>query len=261
MMTFDFTVYSGYWPFRQLRYAGASGLTRLMARTGVSQALAVPLQGVFYKDCLDGVREMCADLASHAGKFLPSAVVNPNFPGWERDLRTMVEDFGCVACGMLPNYHGYRVTDGCAAALLRLLEQMNVPCLIFIRLWDERSHHWCMQVPPLSVDEVNYLLKLFLTVPMAICNAILPIEGVALAPAFQDRAATVLTTAYKSINLDQVLPQVGPEHLVYGSGAPLFYPESALLQIQMARLDSGVREKILCRNALDFLGLKGGAAC
>ena len=42
---------------------------------------------------------------------LPLTVVNPSFPGWERDLDYTVEQLGCVGCGALPNYHGYSVYD------------------------------------------------------------------------------------------------------------------------------------------------------
>ena len=86
---------------------------------------------------------------------LPLAMVNPSFPGWERDLRQAVEELGCVGCGIVPNYHGYTVYDPCANALLRTLGEMGLPALVFVRLWDERSHHWRMQVPPLAVEDLD----------------------------------------------------------------------------------------------------------
>ena len=94
-MYFDLNVYLGRWPFRRLRYAGAAGVRQLMSRTQVGQALAIPLPAVFYKDCLDGVLEMIKDIGPDNQDLLPLAMVNPNFPGWERDLRYMVEELGC----------------------------------------------------------------------------------------------------------------------------------------------------------------------
>jgi predicted TIM-barrel fold metal-dependent hydrolase len=264
-MRSDLNVYLGRWPFRRLRHAGASGVRQLMARTEVVHALAIPLQAVFYKNCLDGVLEMVEDIASEGGPdrsgLLPLAVVNPSFPGWERDLRNMVEDLGCVACGVFPNYHGYRVYDRCAQDLFCALTESGLPALVFVRLWDERSHHWCMQVPPLLVADLTYLLKTYPDVPVAVCNANLPSEGAALAPCFADRAQVLLTTAYKSLKLEQVVERIGAEHIAYASGAPLYYPESALLQVLDAELDKRSRALILGQNARSFLGLQERVQC
>jgi predicted TIM-barrel fold metal-dependent hydrolase len=257
-MIFDLNVYLGRWPFRRLRHAGAEGVRELMARTGTSQALAVPLQAVFYKDCLDGVYEMVEDIGPDDPDLLPLGMVNPNFPGWERDLRHMVERLGCVGCGVVPTYHGYRVYDACAQALFRTLGEMGLPALLFVRLWDERSHHWHMQVPPLTVDDLSYLLKTYPDVRVALCNANLPVEGAALAPILPDRAQTLLATAYKSLKLAEMVERIGAEHIAYGSGMPFYYPESALLQVLDAAIDERARALILAQNARAFLGLEEG---
>lgn len=259
-MILDLNVYIGTWPFRRLRRAGAANVRRLMARIGISRALAAPLQAVFYKDCLEGVQEMMEGIGA-AGDLLPLAMVNPRFPGWERDLRTMVEEWGCVACGLIPHYHGYRVYDSCATALCRKLQELRLPALLFVRLQDERSHHWCMQVPPLAVDDLLYLLKAFPDLPLAICNANLPVEGVALAPALADRAATLLTTAYKSLKLPQMVERLGVQHLAFATGMPLHYPESALFQVRDAGLSDAERQALLWDNAAAFLRLAGSETC
>lgn len=255
MPHFDLNVYLGYWPFRRLRVAGAAGVRHLMARTGVDQALAIPLQAVFYKDCLDGVTEMIEDIGPERHDLLPLAIVNPAFPGWEADLDRMIGELGCVGCGVLPNYHGYAVYDACACALFTRLVRLGLPALIFVRLWDERSHHVRMQVFPVSIDDVSYVLKTFPDLRVAVCNAILPSEGVALAAVLADRAPVLLTTAYKSLQLAQCVAQIGASHIAYASGAPLYYPESALFQVLDAEIDVQSRSAVLGGNARAFLGL------
>ena len=89
---------------------------------------------------------------------------------------------------------------------------MELPILLFLRLWDERSHHPRMQVPPLAVDDLVYVLKSYPELRVAVCNANLPSEGAALAPILADRAQTLLTTAYKSLKLAQTVERVGAEH-------------------------------------------------
>jgi hypothetical protein len=128
--------------------------------------------------------------------------------------------------------------------------------LVFVRLWDERSHHVRMQVPPLSIDDVSYVLKTFPDLRLAVCNAILPSEGIALVDALADRAPALLTTSYKSLQLAQSVDRIGAAHLAFGSGAPLYYPESALLQVLDADMDERARASILGGNARAFLGLE-----
>jgi uncharacterized protein len=255
-MHFDLNVYLGHWPFRRLRYGGAKGVRQLMSRTGVGQAVAIPLQAVFYKDCLDGVVEMIEDIGQDQTDLLPLGIVNPNFPGWERDLSVMVEELGCVGCGMFPPYHGYQVYDPCAEALFRTLIDMNLPALLFVRLWDERSHHWRMQVPSLPVEDISYVLKTFPGMRTAVCNANLPAEGAALIPALADRAPTLFTTAYKSLGLSEMVARMGAEHIAYGSGMPFYYPESSLLQVLDADIDALAKAQILGQNARAFLKLE-----
>jgi uncharacterized protein len=160
-----------------------------------------------------------------------------------------------VACGLIPTYHGYRVYDDCAAALCRRLVELRLPALLFVRLQDERSHHWCMQVPPLPVEDMMYLLKTFPDLPLAICNANVPNEGAALAGALADRAPTLFTTSYKSLKLAQMVERLGAAHIAFGSGMPLNYPEAALYQIRDAGLGEPERALILGGNARAFLGL------
>jgi predicted TIM-barrel fold metal-dependent hydrolase len=135
---------------------------------------------------------------------------------------------------------------------------MGLPALVFVRLWDERSHHWRMQVPPLAVDDLAYVLKTYPELRVAVCNANLPIEGAALAPVLPDRAQTLLTTAYKSLKLAEMVARVGADRIAYGSGMPFTYPESALLQVRDAEIDERSRARILGQNAAAFLGEKAG---
>ena len=112
-----------------------------------------------------------------------------------------------------------------------------------------------MQVPPLPVEDMAYLLKTFPDLPLAICNANLPSEGAALAGALAGRAPTLLTTSYKSLKLAQMTERLGAERIAFGSGMPLNYPEAALYQIRDAGLSEPERALVLGDNARAFLRL------
>jgi hypothetical protein len=110
--------YIGNWPFRRLPYRTAEDIRKLMDRTETQAALVTPMAAIFYKDCLSAVQELRDDLDRHpTAPLWPVAVVNPAFPGWQVDLAIMIDQFGCVAVRLFPNYHNYRLTDPQAAAL------------------------------------------------------------------------------------------------------------------------------------------------
>ena len=86
-MTIDTNCHLGNWPFRKLEYADAEGLLRLMDRHGVDQAWVGAFEGVFYRDCAQGNRDLLASLAGHEDRLRPWAAINPAFPAWETDLQ------------------------------------------------------------------------------------------------------------------------------------------------------------------------------
>ena len=74
-------------------------------------------------------------------------------------------------------------------------------------------------------------------------------------PALDRSAPTLLTTSYKSLQLAPMARLLGADHIAYASCLPLFYPESALLQVLRADISEADRDAILGSNALRFLGL------
>ena len=157
-MIVDANTYFGRWPFRRLFFAGGAGLSALCRRIGVSTALVTPLAAAFYRDCLSAVEEMLEDPGWDGSLMRAIGSVNPTFPGWEQDLETMAR-LGCVGIRLLPNYHGYKLFDDAALALVRRVHEHGLPVILTIRMQDERSHHPLMPVPAVPVEDVRFLLR------------------------------------------------------------------------------------------------------
>lgn len=254
-MIIDANAWVGTWPFRRLTFAGAGGLAALLERTHTDLAYASPISGVFYRDCLSAVEEMLADPGWDEARMRPVAVVNPDFPGWEDDFAAMVDDMGCVAVRMTSNYHGYSLYDDCAIALVSEAQRRGLPVILTVRMQDERSHHWRMLVNPVTVDEIRFLVKQLPEGKYVLSNVSFA-EVNALHPLFDVAEDLTWEMSYKppAFFLDRAVEHFGSDRILYGSGAPLQYPESLLMTVTGSTITENDKWAILAENANRVLG-------
>jgi len=253
----DVNCFAGYWPFRRITYRTVADLKRLMARTSTQGALVTPLAGVFYKDCLSAVREILDDLeASPHPNMWPVAVVNPTFPGWREDLAIMVDEWGCVALRLFPTYHGYRLCDPQAIELLKVVRDRELPLIISARIEDERLHHWLVRVQPVSSLDLTWLLRTFFDIKLVLSDLNLDeidrLSGDILA---HPRASVDTSGRTPEFYIEDTVGQLGSDRVMYGTGMPLKYPESARDQVDNALLSEDARRKLLGENACRMFGL------
>jgi uncharacterized protein len=257
----DCNAYCGRWPFRRLGFPGAAGLAKLMGRTATDVALVSPLAGAFYRDCLSAVQEMLDDPGWDAQTMLPVAVVNPAFPGWRRDLETMAGSLGCVALRLLPNYHGYSLYEEGADSGLAVVEKaqgLGLPVILTMRMQDERSHHWHMLVDAVPVDEVRFLMRLLPRGKYVLSNVWFR-EARALQPELELVDDGAWEVSYKPPDhfVEDAVRECGPERLLYGSAAPLQYPECTLAVVRGADVSDEAKELMLAGNARRLFGVGG----
>jgi predicted TIM-barrel fold metal-dependent hydrolase len=258
-MIIDANAWAGHWPFRRLHYTGARGLGQVMSRTGTDLALVSPIEGAFYRDCLSAMRGMLEDEGWDPTRMRPVAIVNPAFPGWEGDFETMVGEMGCVALRLIPNYHGYRLYAPAAVDLVRRAQQAGLPVLVTMRMHDERSHHWCMAVPAVPVDDVRFLLRELPEGKFLLSQATFA-EATALLPDLAQVADGAWEMSYKppAFMVEKVVEEGHADRMLYGSGAVMQYPESLLLPVQEAPIADEARRAILSGNARRLFGERLG---
>lgn len=257
-MILDVNCFVGHWPFRRIPYRTISDIVQLMARTHTHGALVTPLAGLFYKDCMSAVREMLDELEAESHPNLwPVAVVNPAFPGWQEDLVTMVDEWGCVAIRLFPSYHNYRLPDPQAQELLEVVQARRLPLMISVRVEDERLHHWLVRVEPVSCLDVTWVLRAFPGIELILCDLKPDEIDQLLGDILTHSHACVDTSArMPQFYLEEMVDQLGSDRVVHGTGMPLKYPECALYQVNGAQMSEDARRKILSENALRIFGLE-----
>jgi predicted TIM-barrel fold metal-dependent hydrolase len=244
------------WPFR--RVAGDETevlMTRLRAR-GVKQAWVGSYEAL---QCLDisavNTRLSEASRSAGAGFFLPFGSVNPKLPHWETDLRRCHEVHRMPGIRLFPNYHGYALSDPMFEQLLAAAAGRRLIVQIALSMEDPRTQATIVKrVDPSPLAD---LLPRFPQLRVVLLNH----GGWA-----DDDAGDKMTKIRNAENawfdiamnegvggLDRLIAATSPSRVLFGSHAPFFYFESALLKVREAGLPHDRESAILENNARALL--------
>lgn len=169
-MLIDINAYCGHWPFRNVESSSLSGLSELAADNGITHMVISNINGFFYKDANAANKELYEQLKAYSGKvkFLPLAIVNPTYPGWESDAVKMLE-LGFCGLELAPRYHGYSLAPEMlydeympkhrAAEVLHLAEKYDVPVRICASVENFRGRSRMDTTENISNDELLALLS------------------------------------------------------------------------------------------------------
>lgn len=245
-MIIDSNCHLGHWPFRALANSDPAGLLGLMDRWGVTQAWVGPFEALFYRDSGQANRDLLRSLAPYRDRLIPWAALNPGFPGWEQDWREAREG-GCVGVRLYPNYHGYALGDDCCLKLLAQAQELDLPVAVYERVVDERLHHWHCKVPPTEMA-LAPLVQRYPRLRLIQCGSS---AGAAAAPP----GVCVEISRVEGIGgVGALVAALGPERVLFGSHAPYFYLQAALLKVVEAGLGEEARQALLHGNARRLLG-------
>ena len=243
------------WPFRRLPPDETPALVEKLQSLGITQAWAGTFDGILHKDIAGAnarLTDECAKLGS--SMLLPFGSVNPKLPDWEEDLRRCAETFSMKGVRLHPNYHGYTLDDPVFARLLALATERKLVVQLVTAMEDERMMHPLMQVKAVDVAPLEtilptvpgariVLLNGLRTVPFPVLPKIIGAGEVYAEIASREGAGGVAT----------VLERMPVERLLFGSHAPLFYPESAILKLQESPLSDDQLSPIRAANAARLL--------
>jgi hypothetical protein len=129
-----------------------------------------------------------------------------------------------------------------------------------IRVEDPRQRSWLVDVPDVPLGEIATLVSAcpgarfillnglqFVKTPLGIKNSGLPanyaIEVSRLDP-------------FLANEFGQLIENLGPERLMFGTGMPFSEPDPALLKMEVLGVSKNAREKILGQNAARWLAEK-----
>lgn len=251
----DTNVTLGRWPFRRLPLDETSALVAHLHRHGVKQAWASTFDGLFHEDLAAVNARLAEECRRHGrGMLLPFGSVNPKLPGWKEDLRRCNEEHKMPGLRLHPNYHSYKLDDPAFAALLSLASKRRLMIQIALSMEDERMQSPLARVPHVDAAPLLELLPRFPELRVVLLNWQRAVPG-GLLPKLATAGEVYLEIAtLEGVGgVANLFQQVPPTRVVFGSLAPLFYFESALLKLRESALSEDQERAIRTGNSRRLL--------
>ncbi|MFN7138111.1 MAG: amidohydrolase family protein [Limisphaerales bacterium] len=234
----DTNVYLSRWPFRRLPLDEPGALVTKLREHGVTQAWTGSFDGLLHKD-ISGVNSRLAEECEQFGKnlLLPFGSINPMLPDWEQDLRRCHERWRMPGIRLHPNYHGYKLADPVFAKLLRAATERKLIVQIAVSMEDRRTQHPLISVDPVDARPLAAILKEVPKARIQLLNALQSLRGAPLLSTLAAGNVTVeIATLEGAAGIETLLSSVPLGKVLFGSYAPFFIFESALLKLKESSL-------------------------
>lgn len=241
----DVNVSLGRWPSRRLPLDETSRLAARLRRHGVTQAWAGSFDAVFGSDLAAANANLAAACRKQGHEWLlPFGSVNLARTDWEHEFHRCVTEHQMRGLRLHPNYHGYKLNDPAFARLLALADSHGLVVQLALALEDERVQSARTRAPHVDVTPLLTLLKTPAGARVMLLNWH---RAVSLERVRQLAALGVcldIATLENVGGVASLVAQIPSGRIVFGSHAPFFYFEAALLKLQESDLPPGQLDAI-----------------
>lgn len=249
----DVNVSLGRWPFRRLPLDETAVLVTHLKEAGVRQAWAGTFEGVMHKDVAAANARLAEECRKHGhGLLLPFCVVNPMVPDWEEELRRCVEAHEMRGVRLYPNYHGYKLSDAVFGRVARMATESQLVIQIAVSMEDERMQHRLARVTDVDVTPLPVVLEEVPGAKVMLLNWFRGIKEDLLAK-LADKIWFDIATVEGVAGVEMLLKKVPAKRVVFGSHAPFYYFEAAMLKMKESVLRRAEYVRIAHQNAQDLL--------
>jgi predicted TIM-barrel fold metal-dependent hydrolase len=255
----DTNVHLFDWPFRRLKYDRTEALVAKLRKHRITKAWAGSFEAVLHKQ-LDVVNRRLVEECRMRGDGTLTAIgsVNPAWPGWDEDLRRCHEQYRMKGVRLYPAYHGYTLDHPDFSRLLAEAAKRELLVQIVLRMEDERVHHTAIGIGAVDVAPLPDLVKKLPVAKIQLINSAGPLLGKNVSTLVRDTQVVFDIAATegnggvgrliegKNYSYRGAIPI---ERLLFGSHAPYFPCESALLKLFESPLSLAQLRMLMNENA------------
>jgi predicted TIM-barrel fold metal-dependent hydrolase len=257
----DTNVTLSRWPCRRLPLDETPALVARLRSQGVKQAWAGSFDGLLHKDIASVNARLAEDCRKHGrGLLVPFGTINPRMPDWEDDLRRCQEEHKMPGVRLHPNYQDYKLDEPAFAKLLDVTRERGLIVQLVVTMEDERTQHPLMRAPHVDVTPLLALLASRSNLRMVLLNWSRGVSSALLAKLSAAGQVYFDIAMLEGVGgVANLLKQVPADRVVFGSHAPFFYLESAVLKLKESALSEPQATCIRAGNARRLLGLRARA--
>jgi predicted TIM-barrel fold metal-dependent hydrolase len=238
------------WPARRLPLDESEMLANKLRSHGVVEAWASSFEGLLSRD-LAGVNARLVEACRRSKIFVPFGCVNPAHSWWKEDLERCANQHRMHGIRLFPGYHGYTLNDGSCMRLIERCAEKDLAVQIAVTLEDQRVQHPRLAAAPVDLGPLPALLEKLPGLKLMLLGWNRGRNVKVVAPlATKGLVKLDISTQEGVAGITNLLSQVPAESVVFGSHAPFYVFESAMLKLQESELTPAQLAAIRSDNAV-----------
>jgi len=251
------------WPFRALKYRDTKALVAKLKKHRIIEAWAGSFEALLSKD-MNGVNTRLArECREHGPGFLiPFGSVNLAWPDWEEDVRRCHEVHQMPGLRIYPGYQPFDLDHSGMERLVRMISERGLILQVVFGMEDPRVHHPIINVGPVTFAPLWKAVQSTPNAKVQLLHFSGWTQGDDLSQ-FMRQAGTSMDISRlegngavgRMVGSITGLPsaRVPADRIVFGSHAPFFPVETAILKLIESPLDAQQLQAILQGNARRLL--------
>lgn len=251
------------WPFRALKYRDTKALVAKLKKHRIIEAWAGSFEALLSKD-MNGVNaRLAAECREHGPGFLiPFGSVNLAWPDWEEDVRRCHEVHKMPGIRIYPGFQPFDLDHPGMERFVKMISERGLILQVVFGMEDPRVHHPIINVSPVTFAPLLKAVKRTPNAKVQLLHLDGAIRGDGLSQfmaqinAFMDISRLEGNGAVgRMVGSASGLPsaRVPVERILFGSHAPYFPVETALLKLIESPLDAQQLQFIMQGNARRLL--------
>ena len=249
----DLSVWTGRWPFLNLRYNDLAALKEKLLGLNIKKAFAAPIDGILEKDPSRANGELYEKTALYEDFFSPVPIIDLSFKNWRGNMERAVGSSCVKIIKLLPNYHMYKLTKELAGELVKYTSPAGIAVSIQMRMEDKRGMHPLFKVPEIRAFDLLDAISAFPEQVFILSN----IYYGEIQEAYNSTGNIYFETCgteYQDV-IELLHGRFSLDRFVFSSHAPFYYAEANVNKIKYSSLDTDILKKVMYENAERILGL------